>query len=178
MRVFLVAIFMLCSAACSTMTPARYAVSVDNNQALKQYAGATVKVTSITATGPYDANCRLMGPIQASDGMTIPQFVEKAFNDELKFANVYSDTGVALNGSLTKLAFSSSSGLTNGVWDLSLTLTSTNGKSMSAASTYGFKSGFDAITACNQTAQALGPAVQDLIKKVVTDPQFAILIRQ
>ncbi len=49
---------------------------------------------------------------------------------------------------------------------------------MSTASTYGFKSGFDAITACNQTAQALGPAVQDLIKKVVTDPQFAILIRQ
>jgi len=167
MKVFLVVVVMLCSTGCSTMTPARYAVSVDNNQALKQYAGATVKVTSITASGTYDANCRLMGPIQASDGMTIPQFIEKAFNDELKFANVYSDTGVALNGSLT-----------NGVWDLSLTLTSTNGKSMSAASTYGFKSGFDAITACNQTAQALGPAVQDLIKKVVTDPQFAILIRQ
>src|SRR6267143_2427650 len=134
MKVFLVVVVMLCSAGCSTMTPARYAVSVDNNQALKQYAGATVKVTSITATGAYDANCRLMGPIQASDGMTIPQFIEKAFNDELKFANIYSESGVSLKGSLTKIAFSSTAGVTGGWWDLALELTSSNGKSISVAS--------------------------------------------
>ena len=64
---------------CSTMTPARYAVSVDNNEALKKYAGSMVRVASITAVGTYDANCRLMGPIKASDGMTIPEFIGKAF---------------------------------------------------------------------------------------------------
>lgn len=42
---------------------------------------------------------------------------------------------------------------------------------------YPFESGFDGITACNQTAQALAPAVQDLIKKTVTDTQFAALVR-
>jgi hypothetical protein len=162
---------------CSTMTPARYSVSVDNNQALKTYAGAAVKVASVTAADSYDANCRMMGPIQASDGMTIPQFVEKAFNDELKFANIYSDRGLSLAGTLTKIEFSSTKGLTNGTWDLAITLKSSNGKSMDSAISYGFKSGFDAITACNQTAQALGPAVQDLIKKAVTDPQFAGLVR-
>ena len=56
-------------------------------------------------------------------------------------------------------------------------LKSSNGKSMDVASRYEFTSGFDAITACNQTAQSLGPAVQDLIKKTVTDPQFAVLLR-
>ena len=176
MKVAAIAIVVLLQAGCSTMTPARYAVSMDNNQALKQYARASVKVVSITSAGSYDANCRLMGPIQASDGMTIPQFVEKAFNDELKFANIYSDSGMALTGKLTKISFSSTKGLTNGNWDLALTLTSSNGKSSSVESSYDFKSGFDAITACNQTAQALGPAVQDLIRKAVTDPQFSGLI--
>lgn len=177
MKIAAIALVLLLQAACSTMTPARYAVSVDNNQALKQYAGASVRVASVTAAGSYDANCRLMGPIQASDGMSIPQFVAKAFNDELKFANIYSDSGTALTGILTKISFSSSKGLTNGNWDLSLTLTSSNGKSTEVENSYDFKSGFDAITACNQTAQALGPAVQDLIKKAVTDPQFGGLIR-
>lgn len=165
------------SSGCSTMTPARYSVSVDNNQALKKYAGTSVKLASVTAESTYDASCRMMGPIEASDGMTIPQFVGKAFNDELKFANIYSETGVTLNGSLTKIEFSSTSGLTNGVWNLAIKLNSSNGKSMSVASSYGFKSGFDAITACNQTAQALGPAVQDLIKKIVDDPLFGGLVR-
>ncbi len=176
-KMIIIAAVLFMSAGCSTMTPARYSVSIDNNQALKQYAGTAVKVASITSECTYDANCRLMGPIQASDGMTIPQFVEKAFNDELKFANIFSDNGIILNGSLTKIEFSSTSGLTNGVWDLTLKLTSSNGKSITVASSYGFKSGFDAMTACNQTAQALGPAVQDLIKKVVTDPQFGSLVR-
>jgi hypothetical protein len=161
---------------CSTMTPARYAVSVDNNLILKQYSGKNVRVASMTAQGDYEPHCRLMGPIKASDGMTIPEFVQKAFNDELKFAGIYSDSGAKLDGSLNKIEFSSVSGLTGGWWDLGVTLKSSNGKSVSAENRYEFKSGFDAITACNQTAQALGPAVQDLIKKAVSDPAFPGLL--
>jgi hypothetical protein len=161
---------------CSTMTPARYSVSVDNNQILKQYAGRHLELVSMGAPADYDANCRLMGPIQASDNMTIPQFVQKAFNDEFKFAGLYSQDGTKLDGTLDKIAFSSTSGLTNGWWDLALTLKSSNGRSLSTENKYEFKSGFDAITACNQTAQALGPAVQDLIKKAISDPAFQSLL--
>lgn len=163
--------------ACSTMTPARYSMSIENNQALKKYSGTKLKLASLSAPANYDSNCRLMGPIQASDGMTIPQFVEKAFNDELKFADIYSDDGIYLTGSLNRIEFSSTTGLTGGYWNLGLDLKSSNGKSMSLDNRYDFKSGFDAITACNQTAQALGPAVQDLIKKAVSSPQFAELIK-
>lgn len=158
------------------MTPARYSVSVDNNQILKQYTGKHVELASLGAPESYDPNCRMMGPIQASDNMTIPQFVQKAFDDEFKFAGLYSESGTKLEGTLTKIEFSSVSGLTNGWWDLALTLTSSNGKSLSTENKYEFKSGFDAITACNQTAQALGPAVQDLIKKTISDPGFASLL--
>lgn len=163
-------------AGCSTMTPARYAVSIDNNQLLKQYSGKHLEMASMGAPGSYDSNCRLMGPIQASDNMTIPQFVQKAFNDEFKFAGLYAETGTRLDGTLDKIEFSSVSGLTGGWWDLALTLKSSNGKSLSTENKYQFKSGFDAITACNQTAQALGPAVQDLIKKAVSDPAFQTLL--
>ncbi len=171
----LIAVFSALS-ACSTMTPARYAVSVDNNQILKQYAGKNVNLASMTAPANYDSNCRLMGPIHASDNMTIPQFVQKAFNDEFKFAGLYAENGTKLDGTLDKIQFSSVSGLTNGWWDLALTLKSSNGKSLSAENKYVFKSGFDAITACNQTAQALGPAVQDLIRKAIADPAFQSLL--
>jgi hypothetical protein len=176
-KVFALCVAVLLFTGCSTMTPARYAVSVDNNLALKKYEGSRVKVVSMAPPASFDPNCRLMGPIQASDGMTIPQFVQKAFNDELKFANLYAEDGVTLDGNFTTIAFSSTSGLTNGWWELDLALKSSNGKSMNVSNRYEFKSGFDAITACNQTAQALGPAVQDLIKKTVTDPQFAALLR-
>jgi hypothetical protein len=175
-RIVLLILMSIGISGCSTMTPARYSVSVDNNQILKQYMGRAVKVSSMTAPADYDSHCRLMGPIQASDGMSIPQFVEKAFNDELKFAGIYSDSGTKLDGQLQKIQFSSVSGLTSGWWDLGLTLKSNNGKSLSAENRYQFKSGFDAITACNQTAQALGPAVQDLIKKAVSDPLFSNLL--
>lgn len=167
----------LAVSGCSTMTPARYSVSVDNNMALKSYQGSTMDIVTIGAPEKYDSSCRMMGPIQASDGQTIPQFVNKAFNDEFKFAGVYGDGGAKLTGRLDKIAFSSSAGLTNGWWDLALTLSSANGQSMSVENKYDFKSGFDAITACNQTAQALGPAVQDLIKKTITDPRFKSLLR-
>ncbi|WP_152981043.1 hypothetical protein [Stenotrophomonas koreensis] len=108
--------------------------------------------------------------------MTIPQFVQKAINDELKMAGLYSEQNNPLYGEITKIAFSSTAGLTNGWWNIALTLKGTSGQSASTEVTYNFKSGFDAITACNQTAQALGPAVQDLIKQLVADPKFAALI--
>ena len=93
-------------------------------------------------------------------------------------ADIYDEhNGTQLSGKVNKIDFSSASGITNGWWDLAITLHSPNGKSLSVESRYNFKSGFDAITACNQTAQALGAAVQDLIEKTVKDPEFGALLK-
>lgn len=161
---------------CSTMTPARYAASADNNQALRKYEGNKVQLAQLNPPASYSSNCRLMGPIQAADGQSIPEFIRKAFNDEFKFANIYSDSGTSLQGAMSKIEFSSTSGLTNGWWELAISLRSPNGRTLEKSSRTEFKSGFDAITACNQTAQALGGAVQDLIHATVTDPGFAALL--
>ena len=152
---------------------------VDNNQALKKYAGSQIRISPMLTTTHYEARCRLYGRIHGPDGMSIAQYVEKAFNDELKFANIHSDNGASLTGSLTEIAFSSGHMglLANGWWDLALSLSTGNGKSMKVASRYEFESSIDARIACDWTARALTPAVQDLIKKAVTDPRFGALLQ-
>ncbi|MEJ2181402.1 MAG: hypothetical protein P8Y28_13445 [Gammaproteobacteria bacterium] len=164
--------------ACSTMQPPRYSISVDNIQTLKTFNGTKAQVTGLTQAASFEPNCRLMGPIEPADGLTVPQFITKAFNDEMKMADLHSKDGIKLNGDITKIEFSSISGLTGGYWDIEIKLNSSNGKSMTVNNKYEFESGFDAITACNATADALSPAVQDLIKAVITNPNFESLIKE
>lgn len=170
------AVLALSISACSTMQPPRYAISVDNVQALKAYGDAKVEFASLIQTASFSSNCRMMGPIEPADGLSVPQFITKAFNDELKMASIYDNEGVKLTGDVVKVEFSSISGLTNGYWDLGLKVNSTNGQSLDVENKYEFKSGFDAITACNATADALSPAVQDLIKATIAHPDFEKLL--
>jgi hypothetical protein len=118
-----------------------------------------------------------MGPIEPADGLSIPEFIVKAFNDELKMAGKHSTDSVKITVDVTDIKFSSISGLTNGYWDIGLSLKSSNGSVLVVQNKYDFKSGFDAITACNATADALAPAVQDLIKAAVTNPDFPALMQ-
>jgi hypothetical protein len=150
----------------------------DNNRALKGYAGSKVQVTAMDISTSYDAGCRLVGDIKTPDKTSIPAFIGKAFNDEFEFAGIYSDGGHELSGQLTRIEFSSSSGVLNeGWWEFGLLLTSSNGRTMSVANRYDFVSSIIGESACLLTAQALTPAVQDLIKKTVTDPRFGELLQ-
>lgn len=95
--------------------------------------------------------------------------------DELKISTIYSaNAPVTLTGNLDAIDFSSASGS----WNLALTLKSSNGKSISVAEQYAFTSSFYGETACNQTAQALMPAVQNLVGKAVRSPEFPALVSQ
>lgn len=173
-------ILIICSlsllAGCSTMQPPRYAVSVDNIQELKKFDSAQVALSDFTLSTTFSANCRLMGPIEPADGLSIPKFIGNAFNDEFKMADIYSESDTQITGDIKKIEFSSVSGITNGYWDISIDLTSSNGNSLSVNNKYEFKSGFDAVTACNATADALSPAVQDLIKASIASPGFTDLL--
>jgi len=164
--------------ACSTMQPPRYAVSVDNIQALKSMNEIQGEFVNLTQASQFSSNCRLMGPIEPADGLSIPQFITKAFNDELKMSDRYSEDGADITGEITNIEFSSVSGLTNGYWNIALKLNSSNGTSLNVSNKYSFKSGFDAITACNATADALSPAVQDLIKATINHRDFAKLFEK
>lgn len=177
MKKVILAVSVLTLSACSTMQPPRYAVSVENIQKLKELTEIKGEFVSLNQPGTFSSNCRLMGPIEPADGLSIPAFIVKAFNDELKMAEKFDQNSVKVSGDITKIEFSSITGLTNGYWDISLNLKSTNGETLAVSNKYSFKSGFDAITACNATADALSPAIQDLINTTVSHPEFAKLMR-
>jgi hypothetical protein len=119
--------------------------------------------------------CRGVGPIKTPDGEAFEHFVRKAFVDELTIAEIYSsDAPITIRGRLDGIDFSSGVGAT---WNIALTVTSSNGQSLSVSEEYGYTSSYYGETACNQTAQALMPAVQNVVGKVVRHPNFPALLR-
>jgi len=163
---------------CSTYAASRYTTSVDTVTALRGFRGTSVAVAPFTAAKPGEAEitCRAVGPIKTPDGEPFEQFVRKALIDEMKMAEIYADSGpVTLTGRLESIDFSS--GLTDAAWNIALTLTSSNGKSLAVAERYEYKSSWYGETACNQTAHALMPAVQNLVGKTVRHPDFRLLLQ-
>jgi hypothetical protein len=160
---------------CSTYSTARYSSNTDNVIALRDLKGTVVNIGAFSATKPGEKEimCRGVGPIKTPDGESFSDFVRKALVDELKLANAFSATApVTLTGNLDAIDFSSASGN----WNLALTIKSSNGKGMSVSEQYAFTTSFYGETACNQTAQALMPAVQNLIGKIVRSPEFTSLL--
>jgi hypothetical protein len=62
--------------------------------------------------------------------------------------------------------------MTDGKWLFTLVVSNARKESVSIKSVYGFSGSFVADKACQEVAQALGPAVQKLIEDVVRDPKF------
>ena len=160
---------------CSTYASSRYSISADNVIALRTLNGAKLNVGAFTSSKPsqYEIMCRAVGPIKTPDGQTFENFIRKAFVDELNIAEVYSPSSkIILTGNLDAIDFSS----TSGTWNIALTIKSSNGDSLSVSENYSYATSYYGETACNQTAQALMPAVQDLIGKIVRNVEFKNLI--
>jgi hypothetical protein len=167
----------LAMAGCVQLNPAVYRPTPESIAPFKRYAGAKIAVTDITGPAIFDAQCRGVGPIRVVDNLTIGQFIARGFNDELKFAGLFAQDGVLLRGTVIRAAFSTSSGLVNGYWELGLDLQSSNGRAMSIEHRHDFEAGFEGLGACQRASQALGDAAQQLVRKAVMDPRFAMLIR-
>lgn len=174
MKRFVVLLVVLVLAGCDSFSAAPYSISADNDVALKSALGSErINVGDFTLTKPFDANCRLAGPIQLPGGVSYPEYIQKAFSDELKISGNYdAKAAVILTGVITDIEF----GSTSGTWDIALTLKSSNGKSMNATEHYQFHTSYSAISACHNVADAFQPAVQGLVAKVVTAPEFATLV--
>jgi hypothetical protein len=176
-RLLVVVMLIVASSGCSTYAAARYSISADNVRALRSFKGQTVNVGAFTAAKPgqTEITCRGVGPIKTPDGEPFEQFVRKAFIDELTIAEIYApDAAVSLTGRLDAIDFSSGVGAT---WNIALTVASSNGRNISVTEDYRYTSSYFGETACNQTAQALMPAIQNLVGKVITHPEFQTLLR-
>jgi hypothetical protein len=171
---FLYSMLSIVISGCSTYAAARYSISADNVVALRSLNGRQINVGAFTSTTPGQSEimCRGVAPIKTPDGEPFADFVRKALLDELRVANLYfPNAQVTVTGNLDSIDFSS----TGGGWSLALTVRSSNGKSMTASEDYSYTSSWNGETACNQTAQALMPAVQDLVGKVLRSPEFLVL---
>jgi hypothetical protein len=165
--------------ACETPTTQRYAIAPNNNVAIKTLGVTGIGVGTFSPPAKFSETCRALGPLKVADNLTHTQYIQRAFEDELKVAGVFaaSSPKVNLTGKLEKLEFSSSRGLTGGSWTIDLTISSSNGQSMLTKEYYEFDSGFSAPEACRQTAEAFSRAVQNLIGKAVTNPSFVALVK-
>jgi hypothetical protein len=166
-------------AGCASLTAPRYTASADNVVALRGLAPARVALGPFAGPATASLKCRGYGYIAPPDGLSFAEYVRRALESELKLAGVYDPNApaVTLGGRLDEATFSSANGSTsNGFWDLALTLASSNGATLAARERYGFTPGYLADSACKQTAEALVPAVQDLVAKLVGDPRFRSLL--
>jgi hypothetical protein len=127
-----------------------------------------------TIPGQKEIDCRNgYWKSRPPDGDTFSEFIRKTLLDELKANNAYSaNASTTLTGNLDAIEFSS----VNGEWNLTLTVKSSNGKSLTISEKYRYETSFMAYEACNLSQQALIPAVKSLATKVVSSPNFPSLI--
>lgn len=157
---------------CSTYAVPRYSASAESVEKLRAQSPASAKVGAFAMQGTPrgEITCRGVGPIKTADGESFADYAKKALSAELRMAGLYSETSpTTLTGSLDRVDFSS----TEGFWDIALTVTSTTGGKVSKEIRYPYATSFVGETACNQTAQAFMPAMQDLIGAAVGDPAFS-----
>lgn len=170
----------LCAlSACATPTTPRYSVGTDNVLALKALNTSGVYVGTISEPAKDDIKCRGIGRMRMQDQNTHAEYIRRALADELKVAGAYANppARVTITGELLEINSSSGLGSNNGKWSMKLRLQSSNGTNMVISNDYTFRAGFAATAACNNVAQAFVPAVQDLIGKAVSSPNFADLVR-
>lgn len=173
LRNFALIVLALLVAGCETYTAPRYSISADNVVALRGVSPSRIKVGAFSDPNQFADGCRAAGPITIGDGLTFAGYIRKALIDEMKIAGVYDEAGnVTLTGSVYKLAFSS----TVAYWDIGLTVTSSNGRSISVEENYRFPGSFAAETACKRVSDAVHPAVQNLLQKLIASPDFRALV--
>lgn len=165
--------------ACSTVTVPMYGTSPETNFALREMKLIEpIAIGQVISLKEPDLSCRAIGNIKFANNITPAAYIKKGLEDELKMAGAFTSgkEKIVLTGVVNKIEMSSSKGMFNGYWLIELNVKSSNGRQIVVNEYYEFESGFDAITACNNTSNAFMPAVQNLVGKVFKSTQFKALI--
>lgn len=144
--------------------------------ALGAYGGQKIRVVDFdSALGEgYASACRGYNLIATAGKGGLVRYIQDAFISELELAGMYSpDSPLILKGTVTQILVET---LTHGKWTLKMTLLSSNGRSLSVSEQFPFKANIAGQHAC-QTASDMYPyAVRNLIRKLVTSPNFKLLL--
>jgi len=169
--------FLLTGCAAPYLVP-RYESEPANASALTALGVGNVEVGAFEEV-PFDSSCRGLHALALPDGMSPGQYFRKALEIELQKAHVpASQAGrVTLSGKVESVGFSSMTAITMGVWNIRVSLRSSNGKALQASESHEFDSGFAYQEACRNTAQEFPKGVQKLIARLFADPAFPSLLR-
>ncbi len=165
---------------CETTNSVPYKASIANVISLQQglqAQGKKVSLGNFSAAQGIDENpmCRLMGPVTVAPGKSLPQFIKDAFQEELFLAQVYdANSPTIIDGRIEALTFSSVSPAS---WDITMHVKSNHSDGYTVAVKYPFDTSYSAYSACKNVADAFGPAVQELLKQVISNPQFRSLAK-
>lgn len=165
---------------CSTTNSIPYKASTSNVITLQNNLKQTnTKVTLGTfslANGiDEELMCRMLGPVKVAPGKTLSTFIKEAFQEELFLAQAYdTNAPVTIEARIERLSFSSVSPAN---WDIAMRVSSNKSPGYSVNVKYNYDTSFDAWSACKNVADAFSPAVQELLRQVVTNPQFTQLVK-
>lgn len=168
------------ASGCQTTNSIPYKASTANVISIQQSLQALGKKVSLGSVGlapgvEESPLCRLPGPVVVSPGKSLPTYIKEAFQEELFMAQVYQpNASNIIDGRLEALSFSS---VSPAVWNIAMSVKSTTGAGYSVSVKFPFSTSWDAGSACKNVADAFGPAVQELLKQVVTHPQFGALAK-
>lgn len=166
-------------AGCETTHSLPYKASTANVVTIQQKIRAKNKKVAldgiVMAPGVEESPmCRLAGPVKVAPGKSIPEYIRDALQEELFMAQVYeADASVWLKGVVEELSFSS---VAPANWTIKMKIHSSNGVSYRVDTKYHFNTSWSAASACRNVADAFGPAVQQLLKEVVSHADFPRLV--
>ncbi|MCL1078495.1 hypothetical protein D5R81_10920 [Parashewanella spongiae] len=165
---------------CSTTNSIPYKASTANVITIQQAiadSGEKITLGDIKPAAGVDESpmCRLMGPVKVAPGKTLSQYIKDAFQEELFLAQVYDvNSKNVISAEVTEIKFSS---ISPASWKIGMRVSSNNSNSYEVSTDYRFDTSWDAYSACQNVADAFGPAVQNLLKQVVSDPKFKTLTK-
>jgi len=178
-RLLMLLPFVLALSACETTNSIPYKASPTNTIYFQNKLAAKnrkIAVGQITIAAGVDEkpDCRLLGPIVVAPGKTIRQYIKEALQEELLLAGSYDPaSSTVIEAEIDELSVSSVSPAS---WKVGLRVRSNKSQGYRVVGNYKFDTSFTAISACKNTADAFGPAVQELIKKMIEDKGFDELI--
>ena len=156
-----------------------YNVSADNVQTLRNYQDLKLDVSNFTASNKDESSvmCRLAETVSTPKGEPFSEYIKDAFVSELKMAGVYDkNSDLKISGNLNKIYGSSMFG--NAYWEMDVTVTSSNGNSITVNTKRDYPSSYLAFTACNNMGTSFAPSVKQLIGDILDHKDFSKLVRK
>ena len=154
----------------------RYVPDPSSTIPIRSAGGGPVRLAAFVdgTDGAADTSCR-GAEVRMPGDSPIADYFKDAVRSEMELAGALSDQStVAISGKL--LSVSLQSGLANGAWQMSGSLTSSNGKWVASRVDRPFPSSFFGISACNAATAAFLPTVQELVRKLVTHGDLPALL--